>query len=308
MAKAKEIPELDCAADALYGASKALLARFDEVLEFREAALDFSDIKGVHDMRVATRRVRSALRDFTPLLHKRVLKPLKKDLKQFADVLGAVRDLDVFIAALEELQFAAEDESIRQGIEKLIREQRALREVARLDLTESLERDKLVDLQKNFADAIDEAVRQKKSNRNLSFDEAGRDVIDDCLDNLLSLEACIYEPFNQNALHKFRLAAKRLRYAIQLFVVCLGDEISPFIKEIRQMQTILGTVHNCDVWIEILGERLRENKALDESDYQAATWLLSEFVSERTREYRSALNLWSEWKTNDFAERLRALI
>lgn len=308
MAKAKEVPELECAADALDGVSKVLLARFDEVLEFREAALDFSDIKGVHDIRVATRRVRSALRDFTPLLHKRVLKPLKKDLKQFADTLGAVRDLDVFIAVLEELQDEVEDESIRQGIEKLIREQRALREVARLDLTESLEHDKLVDLQKSFADAIDEAVSQKKSNRNLSFDEAGRDVIDDCLDNLLSLEAYIYEPFNQNALHKFRLAAKRLRYALKLFVVCLGDDVSPFIKEIRRMQTFLGTVHDCDVWIEILGERLRENKSLDESDYQAATWLLSEFVNKRTREYRSALNLWSEWKTNDFAERLRALI
>ncbi len=60
MAKAKEIAGLDCAADALNWAAEVLRVRFDEVVGLRGAALDFSDIEGVHAMRVATKRLRSA--------------------------------------------------------------------------------------------------------------------------------------------------------------------------------------------------------------------------------------------------------
>ena len=68
MAKAREITGLDCEANAIECAAKILRARFEEVLEFRSAALDSEGIEGVHDMRVATRRLRSALRDFAYLL------------------------------------------------------------------------------------------------------------------------------------------------------------------------------------------------------------------------------------------------
>jgi hypothetical protein len=73
MAKAKEIAEIDCDANVLEWAAIVLHVRFGEVLEFRGAALHSENIKGVHDMRVATRRLRSALRDFAHLLKKNSL-------------------------------------------------------------------------------------------------------------------------------------------------------------------------------------------------------------------------------------------
>ncbi|HEU4595360.1 MAG TPA: CHAD domain-containing protein, partial [Pyrinomonadaceae bacterium] len=71
MAKAKKIEGLDCGADAGSGVRQVLLTRLGEMCEFREAALDWSDPEGVHDMRVASRRLRSALRDFMPHLQRR---------------------------------------------------------------------------------------------------------------------------------------------------------------------------------------------------------------------------------------------
>ena len=67
MAKAREIAALECDGDGVEGIRRVLLTRLDEVCEFREQALDFSDIKGVHAMRVASRRLRSASRDFAPV-------------------------------------------------------------------------------------------------------------------------------------------------------------------------------------------------------------------------------------------------
>jgi len=120
MAKAKEITGLDCAGGALEWAAEVLRVRFDEIIDLRGAALDFSDIEGVHGMRVATRRLRSALRDFMPLMNKRPSKRIRRELKQIADALGAVRDQDVAIVALEDLRAGAENELIKAGIERFL--------------------------------------------------------------------------------------------------------------------------------------------------------------------------------------------
>jgi CHAD domain-containing protein len=311
MAKAKEITGLDCAANALEWAAEVLRVRFDEVVNLRDAALDFSDIEGVHSMRVATRRLRSALHDFTPFMDKRPPKRVRKELKQLADALGAVRDQDVAIVALEGLQVEAENEPIKEGIGKLLKERSGLREVARLDLTEALTVGNLNDLQERFTATIDKVARRKKSKQIVSFKEAGRKVVAGSLQDLLDLGVSLYEPFKTEELHEMRIAAKRLRYATELFVACWGARIAPFADEIAEMQSSLGEVHDCDIWIESLGKRRQrgqENVMINGSDYQTVAWLLSEFVKKRTKEYRSALKLWSEWEANHFAERMRAMI
>ncbi len=313
MAKAKEITGLDCAADALEWAATVLHVRFDEVIELRGAALDFSDIEGVHQMRVATRRLRSALRDFLPLLKKRPLKRVRKNLKEIADVLGAVRDQDVAILALEHLQAAAIDqisEQIKEGIEKLLEERRAVRERAQTNLIQTLDADDLAKLQRDCTAALDKAVRKNKRKRVVSFSEAGREAVTASLRELCDLGACVYEPFNVEKLHEMRIAAKRLRYAVELFTACWGDSIAPFAVEIAQMQSFLGEVHDCDVWLENLSVRMRkrQNGAVTGSEHKAAVWLLSEFIKTRTKNYRAALKLWSEWETTDFTERMQAII
>jgi CHAD domain-containing protein len=235
---------------------------------------------------------------------------LRKELKQLADALGAVRDEDVAIVALEALQLEADKiEPIKAGIGKLLKERNDVRDAARMNLTESLAARHLDDLRVRFSAAIDKMATRKKSKRAVSFNEAGREVVADGLQDLLDLGASLYEPFKTEELHEMRIAAKRLRYAIELFVACWGTQIAPFAAEIADMQSFLGEVHDSDIWIESLGKRLRRaQQDASGNDYQTAAWLLSEFVKKRTKEYRSALKLWSEWETNRFAERMRAMI
>jgi CHAD domain-containing protein len=119
MAKAKKIEGLDCGATAAAGIRLVLLARFDEMAEYRSAALDFADVEGVHDMRVASRRLRSALRDFGPHVRRPPrLARVRGELKELAGALGTVRDEDVAIAALAKLASIAPEEA-RVGVEAL---------------------------------------------------------------------------------------------------------------------------------------------------------------------------------------------
>jgi CHAD domain-containing protein len=84
-------------------AARAVKVRSKEVFAHSAGVLDLDDVERVHDMRVATRRLRAALEVFEPCFpRKRHRKALRK-VKALADALGERRDADVEIALLEDL-------------------------------------------------------------------------------------------------------------------------------------------------------------------------------------------------------------
>ena len=79
------------------------------------------------------------------------------------------------------------------------------------------------------------------------------------------------------------------------------------------MQTSLGELHDCDVWIEDLGQRLKRTarRRKDDPDNAreraAAIWLLRYFAKERTEHYRAALARREDWESRGFLDNLKSL-
>ncbi len=121
MAGARKV-ELDCEGSFSQAAARVVKVRSKEVFAHSHGVLDLDDVERVHDMRVATRRLRAALEVFEPCFpRKRHHKALKR-VKALADALGERRDADVEIAMLEGLldQAAEADrEALLALIEKL---------------------------------------------------------------------------------------------------------------------------------------------------------------------------------------------
>ncbi|MBD0327168.1 MAG: CHAD domain-containing protein, partial [Pyrinomonadaceae bacterium] len=157
MVKAKKIEGLNCEGNAAVEIQRVLRERLEEMCEFRAQALEWSDPEGVHDMRVASRRLRSTLRDFKPYLRARKLAAVAADLKQVADALGAVRDEDVAIMALEELQREAPEE-VAAGVAEIVDERRARQATARAALARAITKERLLDLQAEFLDDAGRAI------------------------------------------------------------------------------------------------------------------------------------------------------
>ena len=122
MAGARKV-KLDCQGSFSEAAARVVGVRSKEVFAHSEGVLDLGDVERVHDMRVATRRLRAALEIFEPCFpQKRHRKALKK-VKALADALGERRDADVEIALLEGLAGEAA-EADRGALRDLIAELR----------------------------------------------------------------------------------------------------------------------------------------------------------------------------------------
>jgi len=324
MTKSWPIENLDCGAGALASMGLVLQTRLAEVCAYREVALDFTDIEGVHSMRVASRRLRSALSDFQPHLVRRVS---RKRLKRIADALGAVRDEDVAIVRLEELTVEL-DGQIADGIHRLLDERRRKREQARAELQESINEAAVAKLSDKLGASIERAAGRDDSGAGvtggsveppagLSFRQAGREIIRERFTELEELGASLYRPRAVKQLHRMRIAAKRLRYAVELFTPCWGGHLEEFSKEVERLQKSLGELHDLDEWIAALGARLqacdgsRGDKTSADSSaltQEALVWLLARFAKDRARHYASALARWQEWRATDFGRRLAAAL
>jgi CHAD domain-containing protein len=139
MAKASPIEGFAEAESFTEAAGLAVETRTDELFSFAEGVLDTSDIERVHDMRVASRRLRAALEIFAPCFPKGAHRRALEEVKALADALGERRDRDVQIAALERISqsLPAED---RAGLADLIRALRNEQEAANVTLAAAIER------------------------------------------------------------------------------------------------------------------------------------------------------------------------
>src|SRR6201989_1549963 len=104
MAKAREIPGLHARMPFAEAAAATVAVRAEELFEQSENVLDTSDIERVHDMRVASRRLRAVLEIYAPCFPAAEFQPLLREVKTLADALGARRDPDVLLDQLERME------------------------------------------------------------------------------------------------------------------------------------------------------------------------------------------------------------
>lgn len=354
MARAKSIENFDCNSEPHTAALAILRARVGEMIDLQSAALDFTNIEGVHDMRVASRRLRSAMSDFEILFDDDDFRDLENEVKITARKLGAVRDEDVAIDALERIAAQAEPK-IADGIKEFIEARAARRDAARLELISAVTNENLASLRTTFEaiaalypssskneSAPDESVNAKAAHANANtkgdaegrveankgearrddaFRQVGREVINRRWRKLVKHAASLYRPLEPEPLHRLRIEAKRLRYALELFDACFDGKLNQLAKEVAVMQSALGELHDLDVWVVTFGDVLlqtdndkkaqkksRTNAPLDTAYKQtAAFWLLDYFTKQRPKHYRAALEQWQQWQTDDFAARLTAV-
>jgi CHAD domain-containing protein len=153
VAKARAIPGLNEDDPYAAVAAKVVAIRAAELAEHSAGVLDTKDIEPLHDMRVATRRLRAALEVFEPCFPRKRFKAVLREVKDLADALGERRDRDVTIAALDGFRTEI-GRADRRGVQSLITRVRDEQAEANAALAAHLSEDRLTGL----AERLDELV------------------------------------------------------------------------------------------------------------------------------------------------------
>ncbi len=103
MARPRRV-EVDCEEPFGLAAARVVEARATEVFDQSSGVLDLDDVERVHDMRVATRRLRAALELFEECFPPKRWRKALKRVRALADALGERRDVDVELELLESLE------------------------------------------------------------------------------------------------------------------------------------------------------------------------------------------------------------
>jgi CHAD domain-containing protein len=156
MARARPIEGLDAEEPYATAAARIVAVRAREMADHSRDVLNVADIERVHDMRVATRRLRAALEIFEPCFPPERHAEALAEVKALADALGERRDRDVTIAALERFARALASPD-RPGVASLIEQMRAEQAEANAELEAVVGADRLAALSERLSDLVVQA-------------------------------------------------------------------------------------------------------------------------------------------------------
>ena len=248
----------------LFGA-EALLGRLQELTKEIEGVRAAEDIEYIHRMRVASRRMRAAFALFESCLPRKRQADWQLEIKRITRALGAARDLDVQLDWLQHCLEGVTERRQQTGIKRLLLRLRQQRDRAQAKVLTTL--DELT--ASRVTDDMGQALRQMLVQARLQQVEANSpelyhraaEAISLKLEEFLAYEAYVYHPDHIAELHAMRIAAKRLRYTMEIFAPLYESKLKSPLRVVKDVQEILGDLHDTDVWIQFLPQFLEDERA-----------------------------------------------
>jgi CHAD domain-containing protein len=215
-------------------------------LELQVRALQDADLMvrtgqpdGVHQVRVACRRLRSLLAAFRPVLDRAQTDPLREELAQVGAALSPTRDSEVALAHLRDLVAAQPAELVLGPVaarlqQAVVKEDQAGDESARKALSSAAYLQLRDDL-----DAL-VAAPPLTADAGRPADEVLREVLAHAGRRLRRAVHAARDSEHAEALHDVRKAAKRVRYTAEAAVPVLGRPVAELVGALKGVQEVLG--------------------------------------------------------------------
>jgi CHAD domain-containing protein len=107
------------------------------------------------------------------------------------------------------------------------------------------------------------AKKVKRLDVDATFAEGAQRIAKTRIAELWSFADAALDPGNGEDQHDMRIAAKRLRYLLELSAPCIGKPARDGAKVARELQDVLGEIHDCEVFIERLEQHVEDLRAAD---------------------------------------------
>lgn len=212
------------------------------------ASLDWpdDDVEHVHDLRVATRRLREALALAAPLFRRKKVAQINRRARDFGRALGERRIYDVF---LEDVRKLAREHNF--GLASFLTFLEARRDRATIEICLNYSKRKL---SRHGLEFLELSMRPKDQETTLA--SLAVPSLEAHIAELESRAPCIDDPAAHDAHHELRIKLKHLRYAAEILRSAWPAVIAPeeTVAPIKEMQDALGELNDARELIHLARE------------------------------------------------------
>jgi CHAD domain-containing protein len=285
---------------------ETLLFHFRRMVANEPGTRQGTDIEALHDMRVATRRMRAAVRVFGEYFEPKAMRPFNKALRRVARALGPVRDLDVFQEKAQHY-LSTQPEKIRRGLTPLIEQWEQQRESARQKMLTYLDSEGYARFKGRFAGFLQ---TPEVGSRPVDYHRPEPYQVKHIVPGLIYSRyetVRAYENIVATApiqttegiekLHALRIDFKYLRYTLEFFESVLGPEAEAVIKEVKLIQDHLGDLNDAHIALGLLTEFMQERDGtatVDSTPQHRDTDAVIPYYQAREREKHRLLSTFPE--------------
>ncbi len=233
-----------------------LLHNFKYLAEWEGAARTWDDIEGVHQTRVAMRKMRSALSAFRQAVPKEASAKWSEELRWMGNELGLARDLDVFI---DEGLGPLKGKLPLPGEEEMLRMTELHRAQAYEAVRGLLDSDRYAAFKQEFPVWVkgreweNWELKPKQAERmHMNVVAFARKLLDRLERNVLQAGTHVDQD-NAQEMHLLRIECKKLRYAAEFFTP-IFDGLDEFIRRMKGLQDFLGVMNDVSVMQHLLAK------------------------------------------------------
>lgn len=244
------IPGVDGSTSFTDAAPLLLSTRAEPLFAVASRADIADDAGAVHDLRVATRRVREALQVVHPVYPAKPAARWNRRLRRLTRTLGVVREADVALSGLAQVHTELDVMDARVVV-LCIGLVAGRRDGGTSALRQELARSRLAERRRAFERF---AARPSAMSGAPTLGEAARTQIATRVRDVVRAIPGALEPRDARAQHSLRIEVKHLRYAYEMFAPAMGDGFDARHRFLTRLQDALGDLHDAHV----LDERVVE--------------------------------------------------
>ena len=280
---------------------------FKQALELENElgdALTGQDIEAIHNMRVASRRLRNGINLFGDCFPTKKKKMWNSEIRKITRSLSNARDLDIQIKYINQVYENSLETTYKPGYRRLLLRMKQRRIKAQEKANKTLNKFHEGDLLQQMRNQIKKVNLDEKdltTNSSILFMHAYK-AIDSTLEDFLSFQPYLHSSKNTKKLHAMRIAGKHLRYTLEIYAPIYDHALNPFISVMKEIQDELGDFHDNDVWVNWLPKFIKKEEARIE-DYFGNTGpldrllpglqhLIEDRTNAREKAYQSFHNTW----------------
>jgi CHAD domain-containing protein len=272
-------------------ARKAIASGVESLLRHQSAA-ESGEAEPLHQLRVATRRLRATIELFSSVIYAAQLKIFRRDLPWIGTMAGGARECDV-TSTLITARAAKLDPALKDAIAPMIAALGEGRKSERAKLDELLASKRYRNL---LAKLARPAIKKVGADRRLGIVAA--QLVRPASRGASRLGGKLAPDAPDPVFHKLRVRIKRLRYELEMITPLGAKRHRKTLKRLEELQELLGTYHDISVasaWLLSYAE----TSSAPPKTMLAAGALIQSLSSRESKLRRQCMRAWRRFERSD---------